>query len=304
MRIRRKTASDFNPRPPRGGRHRAIVRDHECRGFQSTPSARRATENCRWTAAGRCYFNPRPPRGGRLCDFGLVPVVFLFQSTPSARRATLRSWAFWFSYHDFNPRPPRGGRHSTQRLKLASSLFQSTPSARRATILYKRMDGKIMGFQSTPSARRATAAARRTCATVCISIHALREEGDSLPTSLALREGIFQSTPSARRATTPSGTARGRPFDFNPRPPRGGRPPTSCRSDRRSLFQSTPSARRATVRCKNLILGQQISIHALREEGDSKSGEKIHHVCSIIHTCAQFEKELYEGSGEMQNKSC
>ena len=48
----------------------------------------------------------------------------------------------------------------------------------------------------------------------------------------------------------------------------------------------------------------QISIHALREEGDSKSGEKIHHVCSIIHTCAQFEKELYEGSGEMQNKSC
>ena len=48
----------------------------------------------------------------------------------------------------------------------------------------------------------------------------------------------------------------------------------------------------------------RISIHALREEGDSKSGEKIHHVCSIIHTCAQFEKELYEGSGEMQNKSC
>ena len=48
----------------------------------------------------------------------------------------------------------------------------------------------------------------------------------------------------------------------------------------------------------------QISIHALREEGDSKSGEKIRHVCSIIHTCAQFEKELYEGSGKMQNKSC
>ena len=48
----------------------------------------------------------------------------------------------------------------------------------------------------------------------------------------------------------------------------------------------------------------KISIHALREEGDSKSGEKIRHVCSIIHTCAQFEKELYEGSGEMQNKSC
>ena len=49
---------------------------------------------------------------------------------------------------------------------------------------------------------------------------------------------------------------------------------------------------------------ETISIHALREEGDSKSGEKIHHVCSIIHTCAQFEKELYKGSGEMKDKSC
>ena len=69
-------------------------------------------------------------------------------------------------------------------------------------------------------------------------------------------------------------------------------------------FQSTPSARRATTNKLAADLTQQISIHALREEGDSKSGEKIHHVCSIIHTCAQFEKELYEGSGEMQNKSC
>ena len=69
---------------------------------------------------------------------------------------------------------------------------------------------------------------------------------------------------------------------FNPRPPRGGRPYDD----------------------KNIPGVNHISIHALREEGDSKSGEKIHHVCSIIHTCAQFEKELYEGSGEMQNKSC
>ena len=71
-----------------------------------------------------------------------------------------------------------------------------------------------------------------------------------------------------------------------------------------TLFQSTPSARRATILLFRQCARAFISIHALREEGDSKSGEKIHHVCSIIHTCAQFEKELYEGSGEMQNKSC
>ena len=92
-----------------------------------------------------------------------------------------------------------------------------------------------------------------------ISIHALREEGDSPVWQDATTEVQFQSTPSARRATV-----------YN-------------------------------ARTDKVIM---ISIHALREEGDSKSGEKIHHVCSIIHTCAQFEKELYEGSGEMQNKSC
>ena len=69
---------------------------------------------------------------------------------------------------------------------------------------------------------------------------------------------------------------------FNPRPPRGGR----------------------LLGVVHVIAKVFISIHALREEGDSKSSEKIHHVCSIIHTCAQFEKELYEGSGKMQNKSC
>ena len=34
-----------------------------------------------------------------------------------------------------------------------------------------------------------------------ISIHALREEGDLLPVSSALRARLFLSTPSARRAT-------------------------------------------------------------------------------------------------------
>lgn len=77
-----------------------------------------------------------------------------------------------------------------------------------------------------------------------------------------------------------------------------------CNVSVRGAFQLTPSARRATYDILMTSRRAQISIHALREEGDSKSGEKIHHVCSIIHTCAQFEKELYEGSGEMQNKSC
>ena len=71
-----------------------------------------------------------------------------------------------------------------------------------------------------------------------------------------------------------------------------------------TAFQSTLSVGRATAghHCAGPCL--DISIHALRGESDSKSGEKIHHVCSIIHACAQFEKELYKGSGEMKDKSC
>ena len=101
-----------------------------------------------------------------------------------------------------------------------------------------------------------------------ISIHALREESDMRPTS----------------------APRGRSY-FNPRPPRGERPPRyaariagsafqSTPSARRAtpqvsigtllwLFQSTPSARRATKVPLPDLRGQEISIHALREESDS-----------------------------------
>ena len=57
----------------------------------------------------------------------------------------------------------------------------------------------------------------------------------------------FLSTPSARRATARL-VGLGMPrIDFYPRPPRGGRPAVTV-----------------LVRCRN-----RISIHALREEGDS-----------------------------------
>ena len=101
----------FNPRPPRGGRQVIVPRYFEdwtisihalreegdkywCMEsmpiweFQSTPSARRATQ---WqNPALTClnYFNPRPPRGGRPVDV---------------------DWTVSFM-DDFNPRPPRGGR--------------------------------------------------------------------------------------------------------------------------------------------------------------------------------------------------
>ena len=87
-------------------------------------------------------------------------------------------------------------------------------------------DTTMMLFQSTPSARRATEKALRYKLAKWISIHALREEGDD--------GTLMQSTD---------------PTNFNPRPPRGGRPP-----------------KRDVEHGKH-----HISIHALREEGDFPS---------------------------------
>ena len=123
-------------------------------------------------------------------------------------------------------------------------------------------------FQSTPSARRATLLVFIVNAPDVISIHALREEGDMLSrVSWQCQE------------------------NFNPRPPRGGRPISGavkafvgfisihalreegdlCLSETCEtfpVFQSTPSARRATYCFFNKFFFKVISIHALREEGD------------------------------------
>ena len=100
-------------------------------------------------------------------------------------------------------------------------------------------------FLSTPSARRATGICARYELQYIISIHALREEGDTDCNCIfhiraisihALREEgdirldperrrlqAFLSTPSARRATASSRNMRRTKLYFYPRPPRGGR---------------------------------------------------------------------------------
>ena len=80
-----------------------------------------------------------------------------------------------------------------------------------------------------------------------ISIHALREEGDGFCARHHSMIFVFLSTPSARRATLGGGRYRININHFYPRPPRGGR--------RLTRFKSS-----------GLVI---ISIHALREEGDS-----------------------------------
>ena len=110
---------------------------------------------------------------------------------------------------------------------------------------------RYVKFLSTPSARRATPRGKQATESTAISIHALREEGDVMQSFTKKYCFQFLSTPSARRAT------------FKP----------EQSSVLQGLFLSTPSARRATGMPLGVEPSQQISIHALREEGDEPAAE-------------------------------
>ena len=192
----------FYPRPPRGGRRynylnkssRPLISIHALReeGDTASPSARMTLRISIHALREEGDFLRRAEQ---TCNNS-------FLSTPSARRATL----------------------SGQNAPIMQGLFLSTPSARRATSLRLFIVSSLPTFLSTPSARRATGLPLKLltldfnfyprpprggrhlrpleCSWVPpISIHALREEGDTPP---------WMRCPTTRY--------------FYPRPPRGGRP--------------------------------------------------------------------------------
>ena len=107
-----RSAGDFNPRPPRGGRQRYLQLGRDDPPFQSTPPARGATVSGSVTASTWEDFNPRPPRGGRL-PVDVMMSLELFgisihaprEGGDSVSAAVERAITIYF-----NPRPPRGGR--------------------------------------------------------------------------------------------------------------------------------------------------------------------------------------------------
>ena len=215
------------------------------------------------------HFYPRPPRGGRLNTNIANGFAGVFLSTPSARRATCI-----LSF-----------------LMLLYQIFLSTPSARRATPASVGFAVAVFRFLSTPSARRATHNVDGAKRHRNISIHALREEGDSCILFEELLDLIsIHALREEGDDLRHKGRARG--SNFYPRPPRGGRrrrevalnvcKKISIHALREEgdfpfcdfiilyfQFLSTPSARRATYRILVLCVALKISIHALREEGDT-----------------------------------
>ena len=231
LELAKQMTENFYPRPPQGGRPGQapasvcgrMISIHALRKegdaawratrpnsevFLSTPSARRATPNVNENSTAFWHFYPRPPQGGRPPSNMSMLLANKFLSTPSARRATRRMQ---------EPRETRsisihalrkeGDAHRIRRWDSITQ-FLSTPSARRATWRLLLYMGKVCNFYPRPPRGGRQDMVGVGVLIPDISIHALREEGDSL----LLRCLCV------------------RPADFYPRPPRGGRPPRSLQS--------------------------------------------------------------------------
>ena len=128
--------------------------------------------------------------------------------------------------------------------------------------------GYVTKFLSSPSARRATQSGK-TCTCVPSNFYPRPPRGGrhahiSIPAPFAQ----FLSTPSARRATAfPVHAHSLHTFLSTPSARRATNPPYKYALEF-VVFLSTPSARRATPPIPSLEMFKQISIHALREEGD------------------------------------
>ena len=148
----------------------------------------------------------------------------------------------------FYPRPPRGGR--TVKIFIFHQFFSDfypRPSARRANGAVYHHSKNSDRFLSTPSARRATYIILMEIGSILISIHALREEGDR---SRRSREKL--------------------PKNFYPRPPRGGRLNITITINCYWYFYPRPPRGGRLGALKKIKDYLDISIHALREEGDRR----------------------------------
>ena len=196
-----ETASNFYPRPPRGGRrgscyslpHSTGISIHALREegdkvvncfvgvdgqFLSTPSARRATSLALISPLPETISIHALREEGDPWRLISVRRSSKFLSTPSARRATGASCSTSKGKTNFYPRPPRGGRPSSGALPGPALKISIHALREEGDALPSGRPPGPGKFLSTPSARRATRFLCQVVVCKAISIHALREEGD------------------------------------------------------------------------------------------------------------------------------
>ncbi len=101
---------NFNPLPPRGGRHERLILSGPARRFQSTPSSRRETFFVRLVKLDLMISIHSLLAEGDPCAHTIQRTRRTFQSTPSSRRETVYAGYIRMGARNFNPLPPRGGR--------------------------------------------------------------------------------------------------------------------------------------------------------------------------------------------------
>ena len=242
-------------------------------------------------------FYPRPPRGGRRRQPVQWPRRFSISihalreegDLPLGRNETARK----ISIHalreegdvredsqrrkdrNFYPRPPRGGR--------PSAFPPGRPGCRISIhALREEGDGFLAKMQTSrpyfyprpPRGGRPYAGTPYHLFGRFLSTPSARRATSGMIYSP--RSSKFLSTPSARRATAATISEITPTTDFYPRPPRGGRRDQLFTLDGvfnisiHALREEGDFAGDSTLKCSCII-----SIHALREEGDSKNRDKI-----------------------------
>ena len=188
--------------------------------------------------------------------------ALIFLSTPSARRATSRFLRGWqsrcISIHALRE---EGDADEQYRIPKSSNFYPRPPRG-----------GRRGGSQQHNESSS-------------ISIHALREEGDRNREKERLEHIEFLSTPSARRATEGLQDGVGKPLDFYPRPPRGGRP-MYIKTGLERLDISIHALREEgdILQAAGFEAQFKISIHALREEGDPGFSGRLHRCRKFLST--------------------
>ncbi len=230
-------------RPARGAAPATFRFDSRRRVSIHAPRAGRGPPDFAAANSRRC-FNPRAPRGARPKRVSYGAVEEQFQSTRPARGAAGRRLDVRSASFGFNPRAPRGarptrarrgsrgagvsihapraGRGSRSRSACGSPRSFNPRAPRGARQGYATRAVDVIPFQSTRPARGAAWRAVRRGARGVVSIHAPRAgRGRSCRVGLSVC-GCF-----------------------NPRAPRGARPPTTDVAHLPTWFQSTRPARGA-----------------------------------------------------------
>ena len=168
----------FYPRPPRGGRPGNTQAQTRRSTFLSTPSARRATTSATAISRKQRNFYPRPPRGGRQKHRDKRRGVQHFYPRPPRGGRPVPPRPACESARYFYPRPPRGGRpHFPVCLTVKHNFYPRPPRGGRPGQLALRR--QLYNFYPRPPRGGRPLPFRAYVMIWQISIHALREEGDS-----------------------------------------------------------------------------------------------------------------------------